>query len=595
MQLWFNRNQYTIHAGTVDPCADGLEWRALGVNGAASSASPTLLEAGTLYFCSYTPGMVEYADGTALPTLWPEDGSAPVVETVGSRNRDLTKDFVGRWNGNGQAYDGWDLLVDAFQSNADGNQWWSCYYKYFAQGEGYTPSMDAGMQFITTNRVGWAFSSGLPLPPPPWFALAPDWLGLTRGEDVIGVSSLLCFLIAFGALTYLAVAESPNAWGRIAAIVGQDIPDPWAKAIHAVAGLPLLFWTFAAPTILFVSSSGDATLTKPIVADILRVAVFVTALLSPIVVCLTAVGFAVGRRRRLPTFPRNRLRLRSRINLIPLVFVLLGVVFLLFCAMPTIGLGLLFGAEPHIFTWSISWFGLLWLLMIATAASLRKIDCGARTMGRVSCTKLVRAGLVVWWILVYVVLVSVMWRTGGPWCDDDGTVVWMSGGSQGILLASRYFVLFFACDPLSYIARIAQGISGIARHRREAREAEALRAAREPTESERDAQDRKSRHERLMMLWRGVAKAAPKLICAQQRAAERAFAPDGDGYRNALEHFQRLARGERLAAIYHSMGSPVRVAQALWLNRTEASLLSLRFSATAGDRSERSEKPENLV
>ena len=206
---------------------------------------------------------------------------------------------------------------------------------------------------------------------------------------MIGVSSLLCFLIAFGALTYLAVAESPNASGRIAAIVGQDIPDPWAKAIHAVAGLPLLFWTFAAPTILFVSSSGDATLTKPIVADILRVAVFVTALLSPIVVCLTAVGFAVGRRRRLPTFPRNRLRLWSRINLRPLVFVLLGVVFLLFCAMPTIGLGFLFGAEPHIFSWSIPLKLLgLWLLiyMIATAAL---------------CTKLVRAGLVVWWILVY--------------------------------------------------------------------------------------------------------------------------------------------------------------------------------------------------
>ena len=213
-------------------------------------------------------------------------------------------------------------------------------------------------------------------------------------------------------------------------------------------------------------------------------------------------------------------------------------------------------------------------------------------MGRVSCTKLVRAGLVVWWILVYGVLVSVMWRTGGQWPDGihGWKIVWMSGGSQGILLATRYFVLFFAADPLSWIA---QGISGNARRRREAREAEALRAAREaPTESQRDAQDGKSRHKRLMRLWRGVAKAAPKLICAQQRAAERVFAPDADGYRNALEHFQRLARGERLAAIYHSMGSPARVAQALWLNRMEA---SLRFSATAADRSERSEKPENLV
>ena len=180
--------------------------------------------------------------------------------------------------------------------------------------------------------------------------------------------------------------------GGVAKRLGSDRGDRRARYPGSLGegntrrrGLPLLFWTFAAPSILFVSSLGDATLTKPIVADILRVAVFVTALLSPIVVCLTAVGFAVGRRRRLPTFPRNRLRLRSRINLIPLVFVLLGVGFLLFCAMPTIGLGLLFGAEPHIFSWFIPLF-CLWYLMIATAAL---------------CTDLVRAGLVVWWILVY--------------------------------------------------------------------------------------------------------------------------------------------------------------------------------------------------
>ena len=47
-----------------------------------------------------------------------------------------------------------------------------------------------------------------------------------------------------------------------------------------------------------------------------------------------------------------------------------------------------------------------------------------------------------------------------------------------------------------------------------------------------------------MRLWRGVAKAAENLIWLKERAAERAYAPDGAGYEEVRTDFKQRQRGE---------------------------------------------------
>jgi len=82
----------------------------------------------------------------------------------------------------------------------------------------------------------------------------------------------------------------------------------------------------------------------------------------------------------------------------------------------------------------------------------------------------------------------------------------------------------------------------------------------EASDSERR---REMRREHLMRLWRGVSKAVPRLIRAQQRAAERVFAPGGDCYSLAWSSFLSFARVEALA-------SPVHLAKALASVTSEA-------------------------
>ena len=47
-----------------------------------------------------------------------------------------------------------------------------------------------------------------------------------------------------------------------------------------------------------------------------------------------------------------------------------------------------------------------------------------------------------------------------------------------------------------------------------------------------------------MRLWRGVARAAEQLVRLQQRAAARAYAPDGAGYEEVRGEFQGHQRDE---------------------------------------------------
>ena len=49
---------------------------------------------------------------------------------------------------------------------------------------------------------------------------------------------------------------------------------------------------------------------------------------------------------------------------------------------------------------------------------------------------------------------------------------------------------------------------------------------------------------RNMRLWRGLARAWPALLRLRQRAAERAYAPDGAGYEAMQSHFEQHQRDE---------------------------------------------------
>ena len=52
-----------------------------------------------------------------------------------------------------------------------------------------------------------------------------------------------------------------------------------------------------------------------------------------------------------------------------------------------------------------------------------------------------------------------------------------------------------------------------------------------------------ARHQRLMRLWRGIGRCIAPLREAQARAASRAYAPHGAGYKRARDEFESLVDG----------------------------------------------------
>jgi len=393
----------------------------------------------------------------------------------------------------------------------------------------------------------------------------------------------------------LAVGASPNAWGRMAAVGGQAIPDVWAKPIHALGGLTLLFWTLAAPWVLIADAyfrdnhegAYFANHVQHFVSELFRVAFFVTALLCLVVMSLTLGAVAAGRRRGLPTYPRRRLRLCTLVNPWALMICCISLLLLASWYIPVFGLAAffepyfqLFGEPNHLgdvagnfVLMSTVWFGIL-----ANFAVVKKIHCG-----RASCTAILRVGIVLLWIFMGATIVLVMWQVGGPsivMMEDPNSglektsIEWVSGGLPGVRLAARFFLLGWAALGI-LTSCTADGFSGIQRWARE--QQAAVPPAGSGTARFEEASDAQRRHQRLMRLWRGVSKAAPKLIRAQQRAAERVFAPDGNGFQQAWGNFRRLARVEALA-------SPLCFTQAL---------ASMRFSGVvmSSERSGRSASP----